>query len=625
MESDIIRLHTSSPPPPLDGEDDDDADGEMKSEDNEFGNFHASELPSSFRSPSPHLKPATHQPSYSFNHPVEQSQPTSTVKFESSRGQVDGQNADVESTLRLTNGHAEERQADVGGCSPKEEKGFADFTVFTSQTSHPWCCGFSPLNNTEQWESRLNGGTKSSSREKTCDLGREAIIKFKPGSHWALKSKEKHCECRDAAVVLSSQDNFQFLEAAEAFDFPSDVKEKVRESLREDQEHSHCAIPQTFSNEDASEDLPSFSDDLSFEGASTADLEPNVSSLVSQDDSTDWDRTDDEVEELEDILMPSGEPEKSFHHCKQHLTQETCATSSQPQSLPGDRFADSIDGSLERCIDREHVLMADAGVLSLGNLPPSDSFADFCSAPTQEDAVGLWNEFKDQSAQAVEEKIWTEVKESFSSLQTDGVTEGDGKEGNSSRDNQASLSSHVQHLLQNSFPEVGVPAVEGEEQLLSLCPLLQNQHPLESEEEISNLSGAQRFQQQMLRSHQDVHSAVGVRFQWGGSHVNSTLLSCLGVDTRNIVFMGTRKQPVTVPAFASGLGLLEPTKDPAPAVCSPGRRVVTTGAPSGPRNLSAHPAQEELPSRQLDWSSRGLSSSQDGTSPHKAPYFWGRK
>lgn len=35
--------------------------------------------------------------------------------------------------------------------------------------------------------------------------------------------------------------------------------------------------------------------------------------------------------------------------------------------------------------------------------------------------------------------------------------------------------------------------------------------------------------------HQDLHSAVGLRFQWGGSHTNRTLLRCLGMDTRHIV------------------------------------------------------------------------------------------
>lgn len=33
----------------------------------------------------------------------------------------------------------------------------------------------------------------------------------------------------------------------------------------------------------------------------------------------------------------------------------------------------------------------------------------------------------------------------------------------------------------------------------------------------------------------DIHEAVGLRYQWGGSHCNKALLCCLGIDTRNIV------------------------------------------------------------------------------------------
>ncbi|XP_031735587.1 aftiphilin-like [Anarrhichthys ocellatus] len=75
-----------------------------------------------------------------------------------------------------------------------------------------------------------------------------------------------------------------------------------------------------------------------------------------------------------------------------------------------------------------------------------------------------------------------------------------------------------------------------------------------------------------------------------------------------------KKQPVAVPAFASSLGMLEPTKDSVPAVCPP-----DTPQPS------TRSTKEALPSSQLDWSSRGLSSSQDGTSPRRAPHFWGWK
>ncbi|KAM9847999.1 uncharacterized protein ACBR49_009271 [Aulostomus maculatus] len=134
----------------------------------------------------------------------------------------------------------------------------------------------------------------------------------------------------------------------------------------------------------------------------------------------------------------------------------------------------------------------------------------------------------------------------------------------------------------------------------------------------SPMGDTEQVQQSVCWPHQDVHSAVGLQFQWGGSHSNRTLLRCLGVDTSNRVFIGMKRQPVSVPAFASSLGMLEPTKDFVPTVCSPGHTAVTAQAPLGPRDThgpSTHSEQEPLPSRQLDQSSCGLSSSQDGTSP----------
>lgn len=44
-----------------------------------------------------------------------------------------------------------------------------------------------------------------------------------------------------------------------------------------------------------------------------------------------------------------------------------------------------------------------------------------------------------------------------------------------------------------------------------------------------------RIQKGLWWLHQDLHSAVGLRFQWGGSHSSRTLLRCLGVDANNIV------------------------------------------------------------------------------------------
>ncbi|XP_040906258.1 aftiphilin [Toxotes jaculatrix] len=678
MEPYIIPLHSSSPPPL----DDDGGDGEAGSEDEEFGDFggfsvgvscfaDSTEPPSSLRQPSLITKPATHQPTCSFNQLVEQSQSVSTENSGSSRGQVDveGQGRNAESSLHLTNGYAEgdhnsgaQSASVVGTCSPKEETGFADFTVFTEQAAHPWCCGFSHLGGTELWAGGVEGTNLGN---QACDPGHEVIMDSEPRAHCTTV---KHCEKRDAALVQPSQDQHQPQEAAAALVFPSEQSHlreedagKHGDSLRdrrhglnsiqtlevqEDEEsekegeRSVSTFPQTLSvYESASEDLASTCDDFSFEGAS-ADLEPNVSSLGSPEDHTESDQTDIEDEELEnyrpcDSLVNSSmanlsqsEAEKDFHHCDQTATQETSATSNQSQSATWseDKLADTNESSFEHHSNQECVQTADVSVQSLGSLPPSDSFADFCSAPTQEDGEASWAEFQDQGAQE-EGKTWTQLR--VSSHQTDGDAEEEpdrvGQYGVLRRNSgQASLSCRVQQLLWASFPEVMVPAVEGEEETLSLGALLHTRHLPESEEgKMPELSGAQWAQRGVWWPHQDVHSAIGLQFQWGGSHTNRTLLRCLGVDTRNIVFIGMKKQPVAVPAFASTLGMLEPIKDSVPVVCSPDT-AVTAQAPPEPQDIpdpSTDSVQEALPSNQLDWSRRGLSSSQDGCSALNLDYF----
>ncbi|KAM3606762.1 uncharacterized protein V6R79_022870 [Siganus canaliculatus] len=606
MEPDVMPLHASSPPPL-----DDDGDGEAGSEEDEFGDFSFVgscsppgfvNSPPSLRQHSPPVKPATHQPSCSFNHhPVKQSQPTSAHL----NSQVD-EDREAESGVRLTNGvHS---AGDV--CSPKEETGFADFTVFTEQAAHPWCCGFTPMASTETWDGRAVG-TRSS---KSCsgqahDLKREVIMDSEPTS--------RHCEKREATPVESASVRSGDGRRCSSFNSLQTKEEQEggeSDEGREDQEQSASVVPQNLSvYESASEDLASLCDDLSWEGPSL-DLEPNVSSLASGD------QTDDEAEELGNFSFVSH----TVSNEQSKSTQETSATS---------------DHSRGSCVDFRDCSAAEAEVQSLGNLPPSDSFADFCSAPTQADEEEPWAEFKEQRDQE-EGGSWTRFRERVSSLKTDGSIEEEEEEEEAARQNrvsrknscQASLSCRIQQLLLTSFPEVQIPAAESqteEMEVVGLGALLHGRHNERKEEEEEEEDGLEPCPtSQRIWPHQDLHSALGLRFQWGGSHANRGLLRCLGVDSRNIVFMGVKKQPVAVPAFASSLGMLEPTKECVPAVCVPQHTAASAQAPPGPRDPpapSTHPVQEVLPSSQADWSSRGLSSSQDGTSPRRAPHFWGRK
>ncbi|XP_074143151.1 aftiphilin isoform X2 [Sminthopsis crassicaudata] len=117
---------------------------------------------------------------------------------------------------------------------------------------------------------------------------------------------------------------------------------------------------------------------------------------------------------------------------------------------------------------------------------------------------------------------------------------------------------------------------------------------------------------------QDIHDAYGLRYQWGGSHSNKKLLCSLGIDTRNILFTGNKKQPVIVPMYAAGLGMLEPTKEPLKPL-SAAEKIASIGqTPLISPEMSACTSdqlQESLPPVQFDWSSSGLTNPLDGVDP----------
>ncbi|KAF6718976.1 Aftiphilin [Oryzias melastigma] len=234
----------------------------------------------------------------------------------------------------------------------------------------------------------------------------------------------------------------------------------------------------------------------------------------------------------------------------------------------------------------------------LGNIPLSDSFADFCSAPTQGGGGGAWAHFEERFS-LTEQKEVSEV----SSLQPEEEEPG------AARRSSTQTACRVLQLLRSSFPEVLLHAEE-EEELLDLSAVLQAQRPPQSEDDPSH---THRTEPTMLWPHHHIHSSVGLQFRWDGSHSNQILLRCLGVDSRNIVF---RKKPLSL--SAAGQRPPDPSKDaPAGSSADPLKACCV----QEPSEFSL----QELPSSPLDWSIRGLSSSQDAASPRRAPLFWGWK
>ncbi|XP_029927309.1 aftiphilin isoform X2 [Myripristis murdjan] len=680
MEPDVMPMHSSSPPPLDNG-------GAEEDEFGDYGDFSLgvscstlaftdfTEPPFSLRQPSPPTEPATQSPNSSFNHQVEQSQPTSTVKsgFSSCEVDVKGQHCNVEPPSHLTNGclernHASEHLASGTqtasvpiACSPTEETGFADFTAFSEQAApHPWCCGFSAMGGPEHWDGRAGKTNLASSLgEQLCDSGQEIIMESEPCTSKAKANDctmVKHCEQKDAAPIQPSQDH-QPQEPVAALAFPPEEPHPGEEELGIPGESQRGRTPstslntnhsQTSESEDGeesvspphitslyksvSQDFGSLCDIVSPERPSE-DFDPSCSCPAPHEDKTDDEEEEEDefgiyrrTDSLANLSLAQPDPEEAPHHHGQSesANQENSATSSPLKS--GTSTKDGLDNFKESRLahhsHQDHDQTVDAGEQGVGSLPPSDSFADFCSAPIEGHGEGCWDEFRDQGPHT-EEKTWAQFNEEGRTVQTDGNTERDtwGQDGAANRDGlQASLSCRVQRLLQASFPEVVVQTVEDEEGVPSLSAVFQAQHRAEDR-------GEERPRQQQLCTrlqwvhcgtwwqHQD---AVGLQFWWGGSHTNRTLLGCLGVDTRNIVFTGLRKQPVVVPAFASSLGMLEPTKESVPAVSSPRRTVVTAQGPPGLQDSqgpSADSVQEALPPSQLDWSSSGLTNSQDAQAP----------
>ncbi|XP_051936557.1 uncharacterized protein LOC127610427 isoform X2 [Hippocampus zosterae] len=183
------------------------------------------------------------------------------------------------------------------------------------------------------------------------------------------------------------------------------------------------------------------------------DSEPYMSSCASHRDHTDDDDDDDHM--VEDGCASS---------------QGTCPTSKQSSQSCADNSGDPP------------------------GLPLSESFADFCSATTQQDGAEKWPDFKDQN----------DHMQQVGSVQ----------------------------LLQASFPEIEVPAVskeeEEEEDVPSLEALLPQRRPEYAEDTVEG--GWPGF----WLPHQDAHCAASLKFWWGTSHTNRTLLGCLGVVSGNM-------------------------------------------------------------------------------------------
>eukprot|EP00063_Salmo_salar_P053261 XP_014028096.1 PREDICTED: aftiphilin-like isoform X1 [Salmo salar] len=268
------------------------------------------------------------------------------------------------------------------------------------------------------------------------------------------------------------------------------------------------------------------------------------------------------------------------------------------------------------------------------DFPGSNSFADFSSAPVgaDPDADAGWNAFDEPEQGQGEGDSWAAFGEEPTTNAPLETGEDEWQESEpvaarpssshqiSRRDSQSAvLCSRLEKLFLEIFPDAPAPQVRVE--VVPLKTLLEPPARLQQEEhEImsgvpDNGAGGDVLWRQLL----DIHEAFGLRHQWGGSHSNKTLLCSLGIDIRNILFTGQKKQPVIVPMYAASLGMLEPTKEPVKPISA--AEMITSIAQQVPPVAPAEiistslpdTAQEVLPPVQFDWSSSGLTNPLDAS------------
>nr|XP_046194397.1 aftiphilin-like isoform X2 [Oncorhynchus gorbuscha] len=589
--------------------------------------------------------------------------------------------------------------------SPSQEQGFADFSAFAEPEMElePWCCGFTHTHSTEHRkdgrmeETNLtNGFCNAHSVQKDMEQ-RARIEPGGPDSQCLAQQEDRdctgvqqHCELRGHPQDSGLLAPIEVLCArGEGLGEPGERAPSInRDSmLTQDPELGGRRVEEEEDKESETED-------------SVSPLPTTVSGSVSEEFASSGEAvSSDALEEFgnfgETVFTPSsiGEEEKEKEEAQRSDLREETETKMVEEedeeedfgifrdagSFPSQEdFADfnqSESRTQEGFVDFEQDYSEDPGPTQAcgeevghGDLPLSDSFADFHSAPLegQGEREEGWGAYGDQRGLS-EGETWAEFGEEDRARRTEEAEEkkwGERCQGGAAvrRDSlQDSLSIRLQRVLQTSFPAVAVPEldqereetdVEGEEtaveeeetaveeeetaveeeetaveeeetgveeevedsgdevlNVLSLRALLETLDTQPEKEETKGLNHTTHWVPRgAWRQPQDLHDAVGLGFQWGGSHSNRALLRCLGMDTRNMLFTGQRKQPVIVPVFAASLGMLEPTKEPLRPASTAEKTAATAQALPGSQETTTTSSIQGAPQpwSQFDWSSSGL-------------------
>uniref|UniRef100_A0A9J7ZNY0 Aftiphilin a n=1 Tax=Cyprinus carpio carpio TaxID=630221 RepID=A0A9J7ZNY0_CYPCA len=294
-----------------------------------------------------------------------------------------------------------------------------------------------------------------------------------------------------------------------------------------------------------------------------------------------------------------------FADFEQQGVSQTEPAPSAPVEAEEDEFGD-FDTSKEP----SKTALAGEEATPFADFPGSDSFADFSSAQVGDagDNEG-WQAFSEPDQSQNGGESWA----TFGQEQDAAGSEKSGDDWHESQPATAPPTAAEEHKSST----VGLDSLkylfDGLYLLFLLCPIL---FFILFETLSVSSCGFCRALQDVWQQLQDIHNAYGLRYQWGGSHTNKALLCSLGIDTRNILFTGHKKQPVIVPMYAASLGMLEPTKEPVKPVSAAEMIASIAQSPSVATELNTCPpdtAQESLPPVQFDWSSSGLTNPLDAS------------
>ncbi|XP_046885395.1 aftiphilin isoform X2 [Hypomesus transpacificus] len=611
------------------------------------------------------------------SHSVEKSQPTSTITTGVCRAhQQKEQCCNREHHKSLSNVLSEGETfrhstfgtnsvSAPGAHSLSEEPGFVELSVFSETQVHPWCCGFTPSGTAKDWGDRA----ESTNREECLKTKQQTVTDCELRSVAGERVRDRtiihHCEQRDTGFTHPPQDHR--LKAPASLSFPSEVLDSGDEDLEDLRSEDRTpSLSQSIHLKKAPELVVGKSDEEKEVEIDSEEIEQSASPLnntVSESSSEDFASFCDAVspvgvEDFGDFVQTIDTPLPPAPEKKEvvsgYLREETEIQLEEerenirdagisPSQLNASLEESRIQGE-EECSadlnqnqrevgDKDLDQAQDSGVREWAQigLPPSDSFADFCSAPSDQEeclegeAGGDWVAFDVMGAPTEFVATWADFGDPGSSA---GQKEDETEDKICQRDTaakreQASFSRQLHRLLQDCFHAVKIQQEKEEEEEEDVCvpslgALLQHHdaQPEDGEkqqEEEEPHYAAHWVPRGVWRQPCEVHDAFGLKFQWGGSHSNRILLHCLGMDTRNILFTGQTKQPVIVPVFAANLGMLEPTKESVKAAGQTAETAqVLPGSQETRRALFSDSAQASFLTSQCDRTSSGLSNPQGG-------------